>query len=215
MLLRLRDVALALGLTAAFLADPIRAQAQEVSAGSSGEIQDPAMARPPRQFKISTFLGALLWGTEEDRPDVDDAAIVGLEIERQVGHYIAFRLSGGYGRTTLTENTAAVDVNQFLIDLAVVPRLALGPLRRAGVIPFGTVGIGTLVHDPEDDELVTKSQSALELGGGIDVDFSKRFGGRVEWRHYMVDSENIFEPTDRSGVTRTVERLSASLYWKF
>ena len=173
------------------------------------------MARAPRQFKISTSVGALLWGTEEERPDVEDGAIVGLEIERQVGHYIAFRVSGGFGRTTLTEDTAAVDVNQYLIDLAVVPRLALGPLRRAGVVPFGTVGIGTLVHDPEGDELVTKSQNALELGGGIDVDFSKRLGGRLEWRHYIVDSENIFETTDRSGVTQTVERLSASLYWKF
>ncbi|MFQ5678899.1 MAG: outer membrane beta-barrel protein [Gemmatimonadota bacterium] len=204
-----------LGLAVIGLSDPGRLPGQAPSGDPAAEPQGPPMAGTPRQFRIAATAGALLWGDEAGRPSADDGALVGLEIERRVGRFLGFRVGGAYGRTTLTGDTAAVRTNQYVVEIAVAPRLALGALRRAGVVPFAAVGIGALVHDPEADDLVTKSQSAVGFGGGLDLDLTARFGGRAEWRHYIVDSEDIFDPTDRGGRARGAERLLASLYLKF
>lgn len=191
--------------------------AQEPEAVGPGEIppaEEPPTARAPKQFRIAVTGGALTWAEEPERDAIENGAMVGLEIERRVGPFVAFRAGGGYGRSTAANDTAAVDLNQFLADVVASLRLAFGPLRRAGVVPFGTVGLATVVQDPESEELATKSQSAAAFGGGLDADLARSLGLRAEWRRYLVDSEDLFDPTDRTGKGRVVDRFYGGLYVK-
>ncbi len=68
-------------------------------------------------------------------------------------------------------------MNQWLIDLLAVGRLAVRPLIRAGVMPFGLVGIGSVILDPSDDDFRTRSQGAFSIGGVIDLEPQGRWGG--------------------------------------
>lgn len=172
------------------------------------------MAEAPKQFRVAVTGGALSWAEEPRRGSLDNGALVGLDVERRVAGYLGFRLSGGYGRTTAANDTTSADLNQYVADVVAALRLAVAPLRQAGVVPFGTIGLGTVVHDPESAGLVTKSQSAVAFGAGLDADLSGAFGIRVEWRRYIVDGEDLFDPTDRTGVGRVADRFHGGLFLK-
>lgn len=174
----------------------------------------PEMAEPPLQFKVAVAAGLLRWKETAERPDLDDGALLGLDVESEVGRFAAFRLSGAYGRTSAAAGGMATDVNQYVADLAGVLRLGAEPLVEAGVVPFGVLAVATVVHDPVDEELITKSQSAWGFGAGVDLDLSSRLGARAEWRRYRVNTEDLFDPASRTGRERTADRLFASLYWK-
>lgn len=183
----------------------------EVTAPSQ---EAPEMAEAPLQFKVSLTGGVFRWEEEPERPDLDTGVLLGLDIESEVGRFLAFRLSGAYGRASAATAGAAADVNQYVADLAGVFRLGVDPLVEAGIVPFGILAVGTVVHDPEDDELITKSQSAWGFGGGLDVGLSERFGARAEWRRYLVNTEDLFDPMGRTGDERTADRFFGSLYWR-
>jgi hypothetical protein len=101
-----------------------------------------------------------------------------------------------------------------MIDLMVVGRLAVRPLVRAGVVPFGLVGLGSVILDPSGDDFRTRSQGAFSIGGGIDLEPRGRWGGRVEFRHYSVSLEDVLDPLDRQGETLSANLILASIYWK-
>lgn len=196
-------------------AGPAAGQEEEPAEPWGQEVQDPPMPGTPKQFRIAATAGSLLWSGREGRAAIDDRPLVGLDIERLVGPFLAFRVGGAYGRTRVAGEGGATDANQWLADVSAVLRLGFGPLRRAPVVPFGTVGIGTVVHDPTDRELATKSQSAAAFGAGVELDLSGPVGARAEWRRYVVDAENLFDPADRAGESRRADRLFASLYFRF
>lgn len=200
--------------------------AQEPPVPSGDTITEPAMAPTPRLFRLAASAGVLAWRDESGRNEIDAAPVFGLEIESRVGPWLAFRLGGAYGLTTIVAaegvaqdglDAAALettDAGQYLIDLAVVPRLGLPALERAGVVPYAAVGVGAVVHDPEAEELVTRSQNALGFGGGVDVDLGGAFGARAEWRRYLVNAEDALTPEDREGDERAADRFWGALYWK-
>lgn len=203
---------LSLGLAAAVLGAPGRAAAQEDPDDAPPE--EPPMAVAPDQFRLGLTGGALWWPAEPDRARVGDDGLVGLEVERRAGRFLAFRASGAYGRTTAASGEVSTGLNQYLVDVLASLRLDVGPARRAGVVPFGTIGLGSVVHDPEDGELVTKSQSAAVVGAGLDLDLSRTFELRAEWRRYLVDSEDLFDAVERTGRGRPAHRLQAGIFLK-
>lgn len=208
-------VALAVGLLGLGWPAPAPAQERDEARPPAGELlQEPAMAVAPKQFRLALTGGALAWDAAPGRGSLGDGPLVGIDIERGIGSYLAFRLSGGFARTTAANDTASTEVNQYLLDLVASARLAVGPLGRAGVVPFGTIGLGSVVHDPELGELVTKSQSAVAFGAGLDADLGSTFGVRAEWRRYAVDAEDLFDPMDRTGEVRTADRFYGSVYVK-
>lgn len=207
----------ALGLAAALLGTPAPGAAQAGAGGEGAERappEEPPMAAAPDQFRLGLTGAALWWPVEPERARVGDDGVVGIEVERRVGRFVAFRASGAYGRTTAASGEASTRLNQYLIDVLANLRLDVGPAHRAGVVPFGTIGLGSVIHDPEAGDLVTKSQSAAVVGAGLDVDLSRAFELRAEWRRYLVDSEDLFDPADRAGRGRPAHRLQAGLFLK-
>lgn len=172
------------------------------------------MAEAPLQFRLSGTSGIFFWGEEEDVPKLDDLALFGLDIESRVVPALAFRLGVFYGRTSAADDTLSVDVNQWMIELMAVGRLALRPLVRAGVVPFGLIGLGSVILDPSSDDFRTRSQGAFSIGGGIDLESRGRWGGRIEYRHYSVSLEDVLDPLDRQGETLSADLILASIYWK-
>ncbi|MFQ5689243.1 MAG: outer membrane beta-barrel protein [Gemmatimonadota bacterium] len=172
------------------------------------------MARAPRQFRLALTGGLLAWNDERGVDRIDDRAMVGFDLENRIQRFFSLRLGAAYGRTTVTGDSAAVDADQYVVDLTLAGHLAIGPLQRLGVVPFGTIGIGAVVHAPDGDGLATKSQSAAVYGGGLDADLTPSVGLRAEWRRYRVNAETIFDPTDRTGTDRSADRFFASLYLK-
>lgn len=210
----LLPVAIAALASGAGAARPLEGQEAVGPGEAAEEIQEPAMARAPRQFRIALTAGALVWAEEAGRGSIDGGALIGLDVGRGVGPFVAFRAGGGYGRMSVANDTAEVEANQFVVDVVTSLRFAFGPLRGAGVVPFAAVGLAAVVHDPVSDALITKSQSSVAFGAGVDADLSKQFGLRAEWRRYVVDSENLFDPADRSGRGRVADRFYGAAYWK-
>lgn len=190
--------------------------AQEPAAAGADTVPEPPMAPTPRLFRLGASAGALAWQDESGRNQIDSGLLLGLELESRVGPWLAFRFGAAYGGTTLLEadGSGETDAGQYLIELAVVPRLGLPSLERVGVVPYATIGVAAVVHDPETEDLVTRSQNALGFGAGVDVDLGGAFGARAEWRRYRVNAEDAFDPQDREGDERTADRFWASLYWK-
>ncbi len=206
---------------------PAPAAAQE---GVEG-LEEPAMADAPDQFRVSATGGWLAWedpgadaGVAEEQR-VEGAALWGVELETRVGRYLAFRLGGAYGRTSITSvgpggDPRSVDVNQVVLELVAEPRLEVGPLRRAGVVPFGLAGLGSVIHDPStetgefDPPLTTRSQGSLIWGGGVDVSPPVLGGAglRLEWRRAEVQMQPIFTPTTLEGTPRGAGRFMGSFY---
>lgn len=204
--------ALLLGL---ILLAPAGVGAQEEPADEPPErTEAPAMAEAPEAFRLGPTVDALTW-TEGAGPTPEDAGLWGLAVERLLDQVLAVRLGLAHGSGSVAGDGREVDVGTYLVDLSLLVRARLPSLADAGVVPFGAGGIGTVVHDPDDDDLSTASQNAFSYGLGVDVQALDRFGARVEWRRYAVNLENIFDPVDRGGSSRDADRFQVALYWAF
>lgn len=213
--------ALAVAAALALAAGARGAVAQE----APGEVSEPAMPEAPVQFRVAPSVSVLSWdGNAGAATALGDATLLGIDVESRLGRFVAFRFDVAYGKGDLTSSAGTVEANQFLLGLRAEGRLDVGPFRRFGVVPFATAGVGSLVHDPVPSEidaggaeptpLITKSQSTLGWGAGVDLDLLPRFGARLEWRRYDVELVTVFDPQDRSGVDRRADRLMATVYWK-
>lgn len=202
-----RAVVLALAATATLATRPGTVLAQEPP-------EEPPMAESPRQFHLAVTAGALSW-SDGDGPAVDGGALVGLDVERLLTPYASVRLAGAYGATSVTGPAGSADVNAAVFELTLTGRAAIPALRRAGIVPFAGVGIGSVVFDPEVAELPTRSQNAFSYGLGLEARPLPRIGVRAEWKHYDVELEDLFEPTDRTGSDRDADRFQASVFWTF
>lgn len=200
---------------------PLPAAGQEGS-GSETPESGPRMADAPAQFRVGAAAGVLGWPDGADRSP-DDGGLFGLDLERLLLPAVAIRFGASYGTTTLPSPDDAVAADAYLVELSGVVRAAVGPFRRTGVVPFGTLGVGSLVHDPDREGLGTVSQNALTWGAGLEarplatVDASPlaALGLRAEWRRYQVELENALDPVDRSGRTRRGDRFFVTLFWAF
>lgn len=207
-----RSFAACLILVGAAGAGPLAGQTPDPDAPEVQE--EPPMAEAPRSFRLSVTGSALMWA--EDGPGVPgDGSLWGLDLEHAISPYLSFRLGAAYGRSDVSGPSASFGLVGFLAEIVATGRLALPDLREAGVVPFGSIGVGSLVLDPDADDNPTRSQNAFILGTGIDVRLSESIGARGEWRHYDINLNNLLEPTDPSGTGRRANRILGSLYWKF
>lgn len=202
-------------------------------AAGQGTGEDPAgppMADAPNQFRASATAGWLAWDDPESPggKQVDTGALWGVDLETRVSRWVAFRFGGAYGRTAITGVdpegvTRTVDANQVVLELLAEPRLEVGPLTRAGVVPFGIVGAGSVVHDPSTGEgefepsLPSRSQGSLIYGGGVEVapEALGDVGFRLEWRRTEVQLQPTFVVTSLEGTGRGASRFMGSIYWSF
>lgn len=210
------------GAVSTLVAALVALTAAPVAAGAQEEPGDPGMATAPAQFRVGVTGSHLGWsGGGQTMPD--DGGLWGLELERLLLPAAAIRLEASHGTTTLVSSDDAVDARTYLLGVTGVARLALDPLESVGLVPFGTLGVGSVVHDPDRDDLTTASQNTLTWGAGLEArPFARApasrlapVGLRVEWRRYQVELENVFDPVDLTSRTRHADRLSASLFWAF
>ena len=198
------------------------AQETQPEGAAPDSIGEPEMAKAPLQFRLAGTFGSFLWGEKEGVVKLDNLVNFGIDLESRIVPAVAFRFGGSYGSTTASDDTASIGVNQWEFNVALVGRLAIAPLRRSGFVPFGLVAAGTIALDPRSDpddpdeaDLVTRSQGAFSFGGGLDIEpGSGRWGGRVEYRHYRVSLEDPFNPVDRTGDTIGGNLIMASIFWK-
>lgn len=205
---------------------PAAAPAQE---GIEGP-EERTMADAPKQFRLSAAGGWVEWTASgrAEQQDVEGAAAWGLDLETRVHPLLSFRFGGAYGRTTISGldtggRPRSVETTQYLLELVAEPRLSVGPLRDAGVVPFGLAGFGSVVHDPRnepgefDPPLTTRSQGSLIYGAGLDLSpgFLGRLGARAEWRRAEVQMQDLFAVTSREGTSRTSDRFMGTVYWSF
>lgn len=210
-------VAAAVGLT------PEPTPGQEAGEGTD----DPPLVEVADQFRLSVTGSYVDWTAPEDSrgQEIDGAGAWGLDLETRVARFLSFRFGGAYGTTEITGTGAegtrrTVDADQWLLEVVAEPRLAAGPLREAGVVPFGVVGAGSVVHDPKtaegefDPPLLTRSQGSLIYGGGLEVEPAAlgRFGARLEFRRAEVQVQDLFVSTDREGDGRTANRFLVTAY---
>lgn len=195
---------------AALLLSPAAGTAQ----GDAGGPAEPLLVEAPRPFSLGATGGALLWGEAATRSP-EDGGLWGLEVQRRLVRWAWARVGAGFGTSTVTGDGRSVDVDSYLFEVSVGPRIALPALRRAGVVPFAGVTLGTLVHDPTRDGLTSRSQNAFAWGAGVAWSFHPRLGVRAEWRRYEVELEDLFAELDRTGATRDAHRIQATLYWTF
>lgn len=221
---------------AAFGAVPDAARAQEPGSGTDtvevAPPEAPAMADAPTQFRVAPYAGRLSWSdptapaAEPEAPGpgavaLDGSGVYGVQLESRLVPYLGFRLGASYGTSEAAAPGAGpVEVNQVLGEVSTVLRLALPTMRRAGVVPFGTAGLGTVVHDPKTPDgrqLITRSQTGFLFGAGVDADLPgvSRAGLRVEWQRAEVQLENLLDPADRSSVNREADRFVGALTWAF
>lgn len=186
---------------------------QEPEPPDAVDRDEPVLVEAPRSFRIGVTGSALAW-EEATTLSPEDGSLWGLDVERILFPFVAARLSAAYGTSSIDGGSdGAVDLTAYLLEVLLQPRLAISPLEDAGVVPFGTIGIGTVVHDPDRDGLVTRSQNALSVGAGVEYLFHPRVGARAEWRHYAVQLENVFADVDRSGTDRSADRFEATLFF--
>lgn len=181
---------------------------------ASAEGDEGLLVPAPRPFRLSATGSALLWEEAATRSP-DDGPLWGAEIERLLIRYAFARIGASFGPSTVVSGDRSVDVNTFVVELLAGPRFALPALRRAGVVPYAGVGIGSVVHQPTEGDLATRNQNAFLWGGGVEWSFHPRWGVRGEWRRYSADLENIFAELDRTGETRDADRFQISVFWAF
>lgn len=199
----------AAGVLALLLLVPAGAGGQEAP---DAEPEEPPTADAPREFRIGATGGTFLWEDAESRT-AEDHGLAGLSVERDLARWVAVRLEGAYGTSTFLGSGARTqEIDTWLLDLVVTGRVA-GVVDP--VTPFVSAGLGTAIFDPAGEELVTRNQNSLQVGGGVDVQPFPRFGFRLEYRRYSVDVENLFEVTDRTGESRSGDRIAGSVFWSF
>lgn len=210
----MRTAALAVGaLAVALLVVPGSAAAQE-GAEAREEVEAPEIAEAPRQFRVGLSGSAMRWEEADDRSP-SNGSLWGPSVERVLFRYLGVRLDATYGTGRIRGAADTVDVKTYLAEVVLVGRIAPPALDRAGVVPFVTGGIGSLVHDPDREGLSTASQNALSWGLGVEALPLDRFGLRAEWRRYDADLENVFDALDRSGVSRRADRFQVTAFWTF
>lgn len=187
----------------------------------AADVQAPPEAEAPLQFEVGPTVSSATWETVSGRPDIANATMLGLSVESVVANYFGIRFDAAYGTPSFTDGTAgggseSVDVHQYFVDVSLVARLGLPKLREIGVVPFATIGLGSVVHDPKPDDLTTRSQSAWEYGAGIDLPLRSHLGARLEWRRAEVSLEDLFDDgTDRTGRTVSNDRFTLGAYVRF
>lgn len=202
------------------------APAQEAGPGPE-EPDDPPLVEAPTQFWVGPAVDRLAW--EEGGPEaqsVEDATMAGLEVGTRVSRYLGFRFAASFGRAGVAGADSAgvrraADINQWLVEVAVQPRIAAGPWAAEGVVPYLTLAAGGLVHDPRGlpsgVRLLTRSQGFLGYGAGVAVepDALGPFGLRAEWREADVQLQPMFRPTVQEGEARSAGGLRANVYVTF
>lgn len=204
-----------LGLCFAFLGGTGTAAAQEGETGT--EVEEPSMPGAPVQFRVGASISSFDWsGISEGGTEVEDVLMFGAELESVLFRYASIRLGTSFGQPWVRSTERSVDVNQFLVDLTLVGRLAAGPWTRIGLVPYALASFGSVVHAPRDDpDLIAKNQNTYSFGGGLEWIGFRRFGVRVEWREGEVDHDNIFDPQDRESVDRDLRRITGQIFWVF
>lgn len=188
--------------------------AQEAAGTGEQAERGPLLVEAPRQFRVTATGGALAWEDASTRSP-DDGGLWGVDVERILFPYLSARLGGAFGTSSIAATDRSVDVDTYVVEVLLEPRLALPALLEAGLVPFGTVGVGTVVHDPDAPGLITRSQNAFAYGLGAEYLFLPRFGVRAEWRRYSVELENVFDQVDRTGETRDADRFQVGVFWTF
>lgn len=198
--------------------------------GTGGEPGAPPVAGAPDQFRLSVIGAWVEWDApgEAGGQEIEGAAAWGLELETRVVRFLSFRFGGAFGGTEISGTDAdgarrAVEAGQWVLELVAEPRLAVEPLREAGVVPFGVAGLGSVVHDPRTEEgefrtpLVTRSQGSVIYGGGLEVEPAAPggFGARLELRRAEVRVQDLFVSTEREGTERSSSRLMGTVYLAF
>ena len=195
--------------------------AGQTAAGTGTEVtaqdtfQAPPMPDAPRQFELAARAAWQMWGDEADRGAIDDAPLYGVSLERLLLPYLSIRMSGFYGPTSIADEDASTDVDQWVIDVGVLGRLPIDLLASAGVTPYAGVLGGAVVHDPSDPELITRSQTALGFGAGVEVEVAERIGLHLDWRRLFVQLEDIFDPQNRDGAEARSDRIGGGIFWRF
>lgn len=182
--------------------------------GGGAETAEELLVEAPRPYRIAVTGSALLWHEAATRSP-DDGSLWGLEVERLLLRWAFARLGAAFGRSTVTSGERSADVNSYLLEVVLGPRVAVADLRELGVIPYAAVGFGSLVHDPRVDGLATRSQNAFSWGAGVEWSFRPDLGVRAEWRQYSADLEDIFAELDRTGQTRDADRFQIAVFWAF
>lgn len=196
------------------------AGAQEPGAGADagppGQEREPPMPERPLQFRVGGTLSSFGWSAP-DGPgiEVEDAAMLGAELETILFRYASARLATSYGRPRVASPARSAEVAQFLVELSVAGRAAGGPWTRWGLVPYAVVGVGSVVHAPEPDDLISENQNALSWGLGLEWTELRGFGARLEWRDSEVELGDIFEPQARGSTDRDAGRITGQIFWTF
>lgn len=177
--------------------------------------EPPTMPEAPKQFKLSGNIGALYWEETADRGDIDSDLIGGLEIERLLLGFVAVRAGGAYGKTALTHGDTTTDLAQYVLDFSFLGRAAFDPLNELGLVPFVSLTFGAVIHDPSREDLITRSQTALGYGAGLELGLTSRIGVQAEWRHYSVNLQDALAPEDRESAKVGANRIVAGFFWRF
>jgi opacity protein-like surface antigen len=174
--------------------------------------------RPVHQFRLA--LGGGGFGWDEDA-GLDDGGFVQLDVERDVLDVLAFRAGLAYGTTEVATATDVegnpidpVDARLFLPEVAAVLQGAVGPFRDGPFIPYGMLGFGSLVTDPDVEGQNARSQNAFGWGVGGRLSFAGRLGVRGELRRHLVKLEDPLGSSRESRSEHTT-RFGASLTYAF
>lgn len=174
------------------------------------------MPTAPELFRVGVTGARLDWPSAGgERNVVDDHLAAGIEIEAVVTRWLGFRLGVTFGGTEIRSPSAeGTDVRHVLVEVMAAPRLAIDRLRDEGVTPWAEVGLGTLVHDPDDDALVSRNQNALVFGAGVDWDALGPLGVRAGWRRTRLELADVFDPEDRGSTEVWTSRVVVGAYWR-
>lgn len=184
--------------------------------GQEAEVPEPAMPDAPVQFRVGATISTFDWaGPGERGIRVEDRVMYGIELETLLFRYASVRIGTSYARPRLSGPDRAAEARQFLVEATAVGRAPVGPLERLGLVPFVTLGFGSVVHAPEPDDLIARNQNAYSFGGGVEWSGFHGFGARLEWKESDVDLGNLFDPQDRGARSRDLRRITGQLFWTF
>lgn len=183
-----------------------------------GPREEPALPPPPPrryyEFRVGPAVSGVAW---EDDAAVDDGALAGFLVERDVASFLALRAGLGYGTTEISTEAVAdagpVETRLYLPEVG----LLLQPWGDAAdwpVRPYALFGFGSLVADADQDGISTRSQNTFGLGAGARVRLGRRLGLLGEIERYLVKLEDPFDPTrEARSVNNT--RFGGSLTYAF